>query len=134
MSRYDFLLNNRAKDEQPPKETHPKPQEVSREAAPKQPKPVKEKASISSKTEQNLFDHSPVLSRPKGFYITEKQDKEIDRGVRKLSEKTKGKVLQKIDRSTLLRLILDEIDLADDQTINQLYNRLNNRLVNQLTN
>ncbi len=89
---------------------------------------------MTPKNEPSLFDHSPVLSRPKGFYITEKQDKELDRGVRKLSEKTKGKVLQKIDRSTLLRLILDDIDLTDDQTVNRLYNRLINRLVNQLTN
>ncbi len=136
MSRYDFLLNNNLpkKEEQPAEQVQPPAQEESKIPEVKQPKIAKEKASTPTKNELSLFDHSPILSRPKGFYITEKQNRDLDKGVRKLAEKTKGKVVQKIDRSTLLRLILDEIDLSDDKTINRLYNRLIDRLVNQLTN
>lgn len=136
MSRYDFLLNNNPpkKEEPPTKQVQPAAQEERKIPEVKQAKPAKEKVVQPAKNDQNLFDHSPILSRPKGFYITEKQNRDLDKGVRKLAEKSKGKVIQKIDRSTLLRLILDDIDLSDDQTINRLYNRLIDRLVNQLTN
>jgi hypothetical protein len=136
MSRYDFLLNNNPpkKEEQPAEQVQPPAQKESKIPEAKQPKLAKEKVVQPVKHEQNLFDHSPILSRPKGFYITEKQNRDLDKGVRKLAEKAKGKVVQKIDRSTLLRLILDDIDVLDDQTVNRLYNRLIDRLVNQLTN
>lgn len=136
MARYDFLLNNNQpkKAEQAVEQVQPAAKEESKIPEAKQLKQAKEKVVQPTKNEQSLFDHSPILSRPKGFYITEKQNKDLDKGVRKLAEKTKGKVAQKIDRSTLLRLILDDIDLSDDQTVNRLYNRLIDRLVNQLTN
>ena len=76
---------------------------------------------------------SPILGKPKGFYITEQQDKALDVAVEKLAARLRGRVSQKIDRSTVLRLLLDVSNVIDDETINQLANQLINRLVKQLT-
>jgi hypothetical protein len=80
------------------------------------------------------IDTSHVIAKPKGFYITHKQDKELDEAVRKLSKKLEGKAMIKIDRSTILRLVLEEADLTAEATIKRLTNQLINRLINQLTN
>jgi hypothetical protein len=80
------------------------------------------------------IDTSPVIGKPKGFYITQKQDEELNDAVKKLSKKLEGKVMIKIDRSTILRLVLEEAKLASDETIERLGKQLINRLINQLTN
>jgi hypothetical protein len=80
------------------------------------------------------IDNTNVLGKPKGFYITGKQDEALDEVVKKLSKKLEGKAMIKIDRSIVLRLILDEANLLSDDTIERLSNQLINRLINQLTN
>jgi hypothetical protein len=79
------------------------------------------------------FDRSPVLGKPKGFYITEQQDQDLNAAVTKLAAAMKGRSVQKIDRSTVVRLLLEDSGITTDDTINRLAARLVNRLVNQLT-
>lgn len=78
-------------------------------------------------------DTSPVLGRPKAFYLTEKQDHDLDIAVEKLAAKVKGRVNQKIDRSTVVRLLLELYDATSDPIINQLAGQLVKRLISQLT-
>ena len=80
-----------------------------------------------------LFDHSVILGRPKAFYITEQQDKDLDVAVDKLTAKLQGRGNQKIDRSTVVRLLLEINGITTDQTVDRLANQLVSRLVSQLT-
>ena len=80
-----------------------------------------------------MFDHSVILGRPKAFYITEQQDKDLDVAVDKLTAKLQGRGNQKIDRSTVVRLLLEVNDITTDQTVDRLANQLVSRLVSQLT-
>jgi hypothetical protein len=96
--------------------------------------------SIDQLTEQSIaqateppFDSSPILGKPKGFYITEQQDEDLNTAVVKLTARLKGRGTHKVDRSTVVRLLLEVSDVTDDRSINRLANRLVNRLVNQLT-
>jgi hypothetical protein len=79
-----------------------------------------------------LFDHSAILGRPKSFYITKKQDKDLDILVQKLSQKLEGKISHKVDRSAVVRLILESNSITNDQTVDLLARRLVDKLVNQL--
>ncbi len=103
---------------------------------------VDQSASLSStqlvdeSTEQSTsqsFDTSTVLGRPKAFYITKRQDEDLDRAVEKLQKKIGEKINQKIDRSTVMRLLLEENNLASDETISKLAHRLARRLISQLS-
>lgn len=89
-------------------------------------------ASTISPTEKSL-DRSPILGRPKAFYITEQQDRDLDLAVTKLGQHTADKIGQKIDRSTVLRLLLEAADLTNDHTIERLTSQLVSRLIRQLT-
>lgn len=79
------------------------------------------------------FDTSPVLGRPKSFYITAQQDKDLDLAVTKLTERLEGRGTQKIDRSTLMRLLLEVSDLTNEGTVDRLATQMVSRLVSQLT-
>lgn len=79
------------------------------------------------------FDLSSVVGRPKAFYITQKQDEDLDVAVGKLNKKIGERINQKIDRSTVVRLILEEASLTSEQTIAKLVKRLASRLISQLT-
>ena len=78
------------------------------------------------------FDTSVILGRPKAFYITERQDHELDVVVDKLSARLNGRGNQKIDRSTVVRLVLEMSDITADHTIDRLASHMVNRLVSQL--
>jgi hypothetical protein len=80
------------------------------------------------------IDTSQVIAKPKGFYITKNQDEDLDEAVKKLNKRLEGKVMVKIDRSTILRLLIEEANLTKEETIERLSNQLINRLINQLTN
>ena len=80
-----------------------------------------------------VFDSTAVLGRPKASYITEKQDKDLDITVEKLAVKMQGRGNQKIDRSTVLRLLLEVNNITDDTTVDRLAHQLVSRLVSQLT-
>lgn len=78
-------------------------------------------------------DRSAILGRPKAFYITAQQDADLDHAVQQLAALAEGKVGQKIDRSTLVRLLLEQADLKNPDTAHKLYNQLVSRLISQLT-
>ncbi len=79
------------------------------------------------------FDTTMILGRPKAFYITEKQDKSLDVAVDKLAARLNGRGNQKIDRSTVMRLLLEMSDVADDTTVDRMARHMVSRLVSQLT-
>lgn len=79
------------------------------------------------------FDLSTVVGRPKAFYITQKQDEDLDEAVEKLNKKIGERINQKIDRSTVVRLVLEEANLTNEQTLAKLVKRLAGRLISQLT-
>ena len=89
--------------------------------------------TTGSKSTARAFDMSLILPKPKAFYITEKQNEDLDVLVKKLAEKVKGKVAQKMDRSVATRLIFENVGLASDETAEQLANLLISRLTSQLT-
>ncbi len=79
------------------------------------------------------FDTSPILGRPKSFYITGQQDKDLDAAVARLTERLQGRGNQKIDRSTVMRLLLEVSDVSNEATVDRLADQLVSRLVSQLT-
>ncbi len=87
---------------------------------------------IDQSTSRSI-DQSTILGRPKAFYITEKQDKDLDLAVTRLSELVRARVNLRIDRSTVMRLLLEMNDLTTKSTIDKLGHQLISRLVSQLT-
>jgi hypothetical protein len=101
-------------------------------------RPTGESASQSTRQSTKArtsrrFDTSPILGRPKSFYITDQQDKELDTAVVRLTERLQGRGNQKIDRSTVMRLLLEVSEVSNDDTVDRLADQLVNRLVSQLT-
>ncbi len=90
---------------------------------------IDQSASRQSKRQAH---RSAILGKPKAFYITKKQDKDLDLLVQKLSQELEGKINQKIDRSTVVRLILDASDPMDAQAVKRLAKQLVDQLVSQL--
>ena len=91
---------------------------------------------VNSPVNQSInqpIDTSQVLAKPKGFYISEKQDEDLDIAVKKLSDKMKGKLTAKIDRSTILRLIIDQANITNEDAISKLAGQLTSQLIRQLT-
>ncbi len=93
--------------------------------------------SINRLTEQltNRFNRTnsiKVMDKPRGFYITEQLNKQIDEAVRYYQEKHN---LKKVDRSIVVTALLDNeanwtevaLDLLLDRILNQLTSRLTNR-------
>ena len=71
-----------------------------------------------------------VLDRPRGFYITDRLDRELDRAVEYLRTRHG---LRKVDRSTLVTVLLDRgelwTDAALDGLVDQVVTELTGRLV-----
>lgn len=86
--------------------------------------------AVSSPTDA---DQTTILGRPKAFYITQKQDEELDIAAKNLGKYLEGKLSQKVDRSTVIRLLLEEADLTNKETTKRLASRLVSRLISQLT-
>lgn len=84
----------------------------------------------SGKSVQSLRDVSPILPRPKSFYITELQDEKIDGIVRQMKRDPRvhhllaSRRLAPLDRSTVIRLYLQSFDPSDDELISRLVDRL----------
>lgn len=95
--------------------------------------PVQPPLKLHSDTLSPDFDYSPILSKAKGFYITEKQHQALSDAAEKLAGRVGATLDQKVDRSTILRLLLEEVNITSDSLLNKLQNRLVNRLVNRLT-
>lgn len=91
--------------------------------------------SATSKVRQQRsvpFDNSPVMLRPKSFYITKQQDANLDYIARRIAENLEGKIAHRIDRSDALRLILESNDWTSDEAIDELAKHLVNKLISQL--
>lgn len=95
--------------------------------------PVTRPASIPTTSHGQKYDSSPVLGRPKSFYITERQDEEIDILVGKLAQRLKGKINHKIDRSIVIRLLLETSEITGDKLVDRLSSQLVSRLRSQLS-
>ena len=89
--------------------------------------------STNQSTEKPEIDQSTILGRPKAFYITEKQDRDLDTVVVEITKRLGGKLPFKVDRSVLIRLILECSDLTDEENINKLSMKLISRSISQLT-
>lgn len=82
-----------------------------------------------------LQDTSPILPRPKAFYITQRQDIQIDEAVRRIRQhprvlkRLQAKLIAQPDRSMVMRLFLDRLDGEDDELISQLVDQLIDRPV-----
>lgn len=97
--------------------------------------------SITQSTHRSIdpsISHLPnptsnrVMDKPRGFYITEQLNQQIDEAVRYYQDKHN---LKKVDRSIVVTTLLDNeanwteetLDLLLDKIIRQLTNRLTNR-------
>lgn len=135
------FFSDQKESEKPDKETEnnqPVNQSVSRST--NQPTSQPTKQLIASSANQSIspltslrVDKSVILGRPKSFYITDKQDKDLDVLVEKVGKRLEGKINQKIDRSTLIRLLLEISDLTSEETVSRLSIQLVSRLISQLT-
>ncbi len=94
---------------------------------------TEESTTISTgETTTNRYDESPILGRPKSFYISHQQDKDLDLAVAKLASGQYGPQIQRIDRSSLLRLILEAMDITSEQTLQRLHQHHVDRQLYQL--
>lgn len=90
-------------------------------------RPVPKSQDVSK---DRLAGTSPILPRPKSFYITERQDELIDDVVKAVRKHKRTQALLRIrrlaapDRSTVVRLIFEDIDCASKEVVNRLVERL----------
>ena len=85
-----------------------------------------------SSSQPTYASRSKIVDKPKAFYITEQLNKRLDDAVRYFQEKHG---IKKVDRSTLVNVLLDNdanwtdeaLDLVLDRVISQLTSRLTNR-------
>ena len=86
----------------------------------------------SQSINQSISHANKVMDKPRGFYITEGLNQQIDQAVRYYQENHN---LKKVDRSIVVTALLDNetnwteetLDLLLDKVIRQLTNRLTNR-------
>jgi hypothetical protein len=76
---------------------------------------------------------SPILGRPKAFYITEQQDRDLDVLVSQIALRLTGRLNFKVDRSVVVRLILESTKLTSRETTDRLADQLVDQLVSRLT-
>lgn len=69
-------------------------------------------------------DDDAILSRPKAFYITSSQSESLDALVKVMRTKASGKTTVKIDRSTVVRLLLDRAELENKELADELIDTL----------
>ena len=89
--------------------------------------------SIDQSIDRLSVDHSAVMGKPRGFYITEKQNQDLDFAVMEISKRLAGKLPFKVDRSVLIRLIVEMSDLTSKENIDKLSTKLISRSISQLT-
>ena len=86
--------------------------------------------SVVDNSVDQVVDDSPILGRPVSFYITEKQNRDIDRLKVKLQDNHTIKKLHKSrkiklpDRSAVVRALLGNIKLSDESFIRSLVDKL----------
>lgn len=89
--------------------------------------------SVNRPVNQSIGDITP-MAKPKGFYITQKQHNDLNKAVEKLAKKMEGKTTMVIDRSIVLRLLIDAAEIDTQKGIDQLIEQLTKQLISQLTN
>jgi hypothetical protein len=119
-------------DEQPA--SQPVSQSTAKQANTATRRPTKRPVvqSVDQSTVQSI-DASALVGRPKAFYISEKQDKDLNKAVELLSQELQGKINQKIDRSTIVRLVLERSQITKKESITQMASQLVSQLVSRLT-
>src|SRR5713101_1813277 len=70
-----------------------------------------------SSNQSASFSRSKIVDKPKAFYITERLDKRLDDAVRYIQEKHG---IKKVDRSTLVNVLLDNDANWSKETLNKL--------------
>ena len=130
--------NGESKREAPPAIEHLIGRSISCPVSQSTDQPTRQSANrlvnpLVDRSTSRSIDQSPILGRPKAFYLTQKQDDDLDVAVEKLNRKIGAKINQKIDRSVLVRLLLEESDITSEQTIGRLASRLVGRLISRLT-
>jgi hypothetical protein len=104
-----------------------------RQKSPEAPQNLSEKTKATKTKPSGTVDSSPILGRPKAFYITEAQDRDLDTLVAGISQRLAGRLNFKVDRSVVARLILESSILTSQETTDLLADELVTRLVSQLT-
>lgn len=105
-------------------------------------KPIDNNIDQSTNQSSNLSTNSivddtidildDVMTRPKAFYITKRQDRNIDRLVEKINDRYNLKLKVGIDRSLVVRLLLEDVNLLDDLLADRLTDRLKEYLRKQM--
>ncbi len=131
MADYTQLMNleKKQKGQSSPTQTQQKPSTQSIERSINQ--------SINGLTDPSTSQlaatkSNKVMDKPRGFYITERLNQQIDEAVRYFQEKHN---IKKVDRSIVVTAILENeanwteeaLELLLDKAISQLTNRLTNR-------
>lgn len=147
MSRYDILLNQPSIDTGPaPAPEEPTPPLPAAAPAPaaktrKQPtastaRPSQQVADSPSSPVDQSTDRSTeapsgeLVPRPKAFYITRRLDRRLERAVQYLQEEHG---IVRVDRSTVVNVLLDRAELFTDEHLDQIAERVVRQLTSRLT-
>ncbi len=71
-----------------------------------------------------------ILERPRGFYISRRLDRQLDRAVAYLKEQHG---LRKVDRSVLVTALLDREELWTEAALDQLVERVTSEVTGRQT-
>jgi len=96
------------------------------------PTPKKRDSQKVGESVDQSIDNSPIMGRPRCFYLTEKQHNDLDIAVKKLARLVEKKDIPKVDRSTVMRLLIDSLEVKSTKTSKLLYKLLVDRLIHQL--
>ena len=127
-----FFVKAQAADAPAPPQVAASKTKASRKT-PEAPETPAEEAETSKAARVGKVDSSAILGRPKAFYITAEQDKDLDTLVAEISLRLAGRLNFKVDRSVVVRLILESSNLTDKATVSRLADEFVSRLVSRLT-
>jgi hypothetical protein len=122
MADYSQLMNLEKKQQGPPVPS----------STPKVPpyQPTNRSTSQSTSRLTN-FSSNKIVEKPKAFYITERLDKRLDEAVRYFQEQHG---IKKVDRSTLVNVMLDNDANWTEEALSQQVERVISQLTSRLTN
>lgn len=101
-------------------------------------KPIKKKVAqstvqLTSESTDKSTNQSIILKKPKAFYITKKQNKDLDLLVRRVGERLNQKLNIKIDRSTIIRSLLDYSKIDAPETAEALSEYMVEELIKKIS-
>jgi hypothetical protein len=105
-------------------------------STPKAPSYQPTNRSIDQSTDQSTsrltnFSSNKIVEKPKAFYITQRLDKRLDEAVRYFQEQHG---IKKVDRSTLVNVMLDNDANWTEEALSQQVERVISQLTSRLTN